>query len=132
PAARPTGVTALDPPGSPAVRVVDGPPDRGVAFDGSTASVGTERLDRAAADFAHQDATVYVDVDPAAGGSMNLELSSEGSFAVAAGASIIFQVQPSGLTAFYERQWNTIPRGELGPALPPSGRVRLRLRKGDG
>ena len=128
---RPANTTPLDGPGQPALVIVDRSGDRAVAFTGAGSPTAYERFDRAARDFPHQDLTVYADVDPV-GNSINLELGNEGSLAGYAGASLIFQVQPSNVTAFYERQANQILHAVVGPALPVSGRVRLRLRKGDG
>lgn len=130
--ARPAGTTPLDGPGQPALVVVDRAGDRAVAFSGSGSPTAYERFDRADLDYPQQDVTVYADLDPAAGGSANLELANEGSLAGGAGASLIVQVQPSGLVVVYERQANQIVRYLVGPNLPASGRVRVRMRKGDG
>ncbi len=129
---RPAGTTPLDGPGQPGLVAVDRSGDRAASFSGSGSPIAYDRFDRADVDFAQQDVTVYADLDPSAGGSANLELANEGSYAGYAGASLIFQVQPSGVTAFYERQANQILHAVVGPNLPASGRVRLRLRKGDG
>ena len=99
-------------------------------FTGTGSPVASERFDRADLDVPQQDVTVYADLD-ASLGSINLELASEGSYQGYAGACLIFQVQPGGTTAFYERQANQILHGVVGPTLPAGGRVRLRLRKGD-
>ena len=123
--ARPADTTPLDGSAQPALVVVDRSGDRAVAFVGNGSPVAYERFDRADLDYAQQDVTVYADLDPAAGASTNLEFANEGSYAGYAGASLIFQVQPSGATAFYERQANQILHAVVGPNLPTSGRVRL-------
>ena len=124
--ARPAGTTALDGPGLPALAVVDRSGDRAVAFTGAGSPIAYERFDRVDADRLAQDTTIYADLDSTAGGSTNLELGNEGSYGGYAGGSIIFQVQPSGTMVAYERQANQILRSLAGPALPASGRVRLR------
>ena len=127
--ARPENTSAIDGPGQPALVVVDRSGDRAAAFSGNGSPIAYERFDRAGGDFPQQDVTVYADLDPT-GGSINLELGNEGSYAGAAGGSLIFQVQSgSNVTAFYERQWNQILHGVVGPVLPTSGRIRLRLRQ---
>lgn len=127
--ARPADTTPLDGPGQPALVVVDRAGDRAAAFTGGGSPVAYERFDRAGGDFPQQDLTLYADLDPT-GGFINLELGNEGSYAGAAGASLIVQVfGGNNLTVFYERQWNAILHQVIGPALPESGRIRLRLRK---
>jgi hypothetical protein len=91
-----------------------------------------DRLVRARAHDRAGDFDVYADFDPAVAGWADLEIASEGSFGDAAGWGLIVQVGPDGLLRFYERCWNGILTFVMGPALPESGRLRLRWRKGAG
>jgi len=128
---RPAGTTPLDAPSVFAIVTVDRGGDNAAAFSGDGSVIAYERFDRAAADVPLQDTTVFADLDPT-GGSLNLELGNDGSLGGYAGGSIIFQVQPSNATAFYERQANQIRHAVVGPVLPASGRIRLRMLRGDG
>ncbi len=112
------------------VRDVGG--DRAAAF-GAVGQTNAyyERLDRCRADVPFQDVTVYADVEMAPAW-WNVELWNEGTFLGAAGAGIIVQVQPSGQITYYQRLWNQIVLAVNGPVIHASGRMRLRLVKGEG
>jgi len=127
---RPADTTPLDGPGQPALVVVPTSFGPGVAFTGSGA-IAYERFDRADADFAWQDTTVFLDVDTS-GGAIALELGNDGSRQGGAGGSLVFEIRADHMTVFHERRWHDLTRTVIGPPLPESGRVRLRYRKGSG
>jgi hypothetical protein len=127
--ARPAGVTSWDArPALLAVRDVGG--DRAAAY-AATTDVPYDRVEALRLDHPQQDVDVYLDLESNAG-VFNCELWSDGSYRGAAGAGLIVQVQGSGQVVGYQRLWNSIQTNVPGPVLPPSGRMRLRVRKGGG
>jgi hypothetical protein len=110
------------------VRDVGG--DRAAAY-AATGDLPYDRIEALRLDHPQQDMDVYLDLEVGAG-VFNCELWSDGSFRGAAGAGLIVQVQASGQVVGYQRLWNSIQTNVPGPVLPPSGRIRLRVRKGAG
>lgn len=102
--------------------------DRAAAY-AATADVPYDRCDALRLDHPQQDVDVYLDLETNAG-VFNVELWSDGSYQGAAGAGLIVQVRASGEVFGYQRLWSTIQTVVPGPLLPPSGRLRLRVRKG--
>ncbi|MFO0934228.1 MAG: sialate O-acetylesterase [Planctomycetota bacterium] len=127
--ARPAGATSWD--GLTTlltVRDVGG--DHAAAY-AATGDIPYDRLEALRLDHPQQDVDVYLDLETNAG-VFNCELWSDGSYRGAAGAGLIVQVQASGQVVGYQRLWNSIQTNVPGPMLPPSGRLRLRVRKGEG
>lgn len=100
--------------------------DRVARYGAGTSTGIHDRFDRFRQDFPRQDVTAYVDFD-ATPSICSLEFWSEGSWSGSAGAGLILQVR-SGLLYFFHRVWRSVP-ATIGPALPASGRIRVRLRK---
>lgn len=123
---RPADATQLGTPTGLEIAEVDG--DQVARYAGASTG-SSDRLERVLADFPHQDTTVYVDWDGTASVG-SIELWSEGSWSDNAGAGLIVQIR-SGLIYFFERVWRSVP-SVIGPALPPDGRMRIRVRKGAG
>ncbi len=128
PGVRPSGMTQLDglEPGF-VVATMDG--EQVARYDGAASTGLHDRFDRFRQDLPHQDVTAYIDYDSTPS-LCSLEFWSEGSYAGNAGAGLILQVR-SGLLYFFPRIWRNVPP-VVGPALPASGRIRVRLRKEEG
>ena len=124
--ARPAQMTQLGPLGqSLTVKSVDG--ERGVSYD--LAGVGTsDRFDRLSAGLPLQDTTVWIDVQDAPQVA-SLELWSDGAWGWNAGNGVILQFGADQTITFYDRHGQTVP-AQQGPAVPVSGRLRIRLVKG--
>lgn len=108
--------------------VTDASGDLGVAYGSGTGQ--HDVFDRLRAEASFQDTTVYLDHAPTAAVA-SLELWSEGAYGWNAGGGIIFQIRDDGSMWFYDRYGQSVP-GSQGPAVPGSGRLRLRLVKGAG
>lgn len=127
--ARPAGATSWDAlPALLSVRDVAG--DRAAAY-AATGDIPYDRLEALRLDHPQQDVDVYLDLETNAG-VFNCELWSDGSYRGAAGAGLIVQVQGNGQVVGYQRLWNSIQTQVPGPVLPASGRLRVRVRKGEG
>lgn len=124
--ARPAGVTSED--GLPTLLSVRASAGGNVAAYAPGNAVPYDVLDRLRADAPQQDLDLLLDLETGAG-DFNIEVWSHGSYRGRAGSGLIFQVQSSGQIVFYERLWSSILTSRSGPLLPPSGRVRLRVRK---
>lgn len=109
------------------VKEVDGM--HGVSYD--LAAVGaSDRFDRVPAGLPLQDTTVWVDVQDVPQVA-SLELWSDGAWGWNAGNGVILQIQTDDSIRFYDRHGQSVP-AQIGPVLPLSGRLRLRLVKGPG
>jgi hypothetical protein len=109
--------------------VVDLAGDRAAAF--TQAGVGAhERLERVPAGMPFQGTTVYLDFEETAEAG-SVELWSEGAYGWNAGGGVILQLTADGLVKMYDRDGQSVP-GQLGPPIPPGGRVRARIVKGAG
>ncbi len=125
PGQRPADMTQLDGVNA-GFEAADVAGDRVARYGDGTSTGIHDRFERFRQDFPQQDVTAYVDFDDTAS-TCSLEFWSEGSWAGSAGAGLILQVR-SGLLYFFHRVWRSVP-SVVGPALPRSGRIRVRLRK---
>lgn len=123
---RPTQMTVLGGAAS-GLRVEDLAGDRAVAYDPADAGV-SDAFDRVAAGMPFQDVTVWVDYELSPE-VLSLELWSDGAHHWNAGNGAILQLSAAGGLVYYDRHGQSVP-SIPGPALPASGRIRIRLVKG--
>lgn len=125
---RPAGMTKQGS-GAQSLTVKNYAGDHGISYD--LAGVGVQdRFDRLLQGAEHQNATVYVDVDPGAA-TASVELWSDGAWGWNAGSGVILQAGSGGNLTFYDRVGQSVP-SIAGPPAPVDGRMRLRLVKGPG
>lgn len=111
------------------LRVDDLGGDRAAYYDPADVGV-SDGFDRVGAGMPFQDLTVWVDyeISPEV---LSLELWSDGAWKWNAGSGAILQLSASGGLVYYDRIGQSVP-SIPGPALPASGRIRIRLVKGAG
>ena len=103
--------------------------DQGVSYNESLSGVH-DRFERLLAGMQFQNTTVYLDYDMAPE-TCSIELWSDGAYRWNAGSGAILQIGGSGGMTFYDRYGQNVP-SIPGPAAPASGRLRIRLVKGEG
>jgi len=125
--ARPAGTARVDGT-TPGFVTVDAAGDRAAHYANASGSGSYDTLERLRCDRAHQDLTAYIDFGPTPQAA-HVEFWSDGSYAGNAGAGLLLQVLGNGEIRLYQRVRRSLPVS-VGPLLPASGRIRVRLLKG--
>ena len=124
--ARPAAMTQVGPFGQTlTVKEVDG--EHGASYDAAGVGV-SDRFDRLDAPMPFADTTVWLDVEEAPQVA-SVELWSDGAYGWNAGNGVILQIYSDDTLRFFDRHAQSVPM-QQGPAIPPGGRMRLRLEKG--
>ncbi len=104
--------------------------DHCISYDGGATGIH-DRFDRWLAGESFRDEDVVVDLAPADGGTVLLELWSEGTWAENAGGGIQAWLDEDGALVVRQRRGRELT-DLAAPGDPGTNRLRFRLRKGDG